>query len=152
MALLFSLSLSFHSLLCFQLVCSGPFFSARFPFFPLCPFCCFHFTPPSWMHPCSSLRSPPFLHFFSLAPHGMLSLGVQEGDVLKTLTDSQTQSSAAQSMQASSVQPSRASVDVWTCQDKGRRCSSGIFGLEVYNNTACLFIFVNGGCSSHGYT
>ncbi len=41
-------------------------------------------------HPLGCIHAPPFLHFFPLALHGMLSLGVQEGDVLKTLTDYNT--------------------------------------------------------------
>lgn len=87
-----SLSLSLSLALCASLYPVGLLwllFFARFLFFSICPFCCFHITPPSWMHPCSSLCSPPFLHF-SLAPHGMLSLGAQKGDVLKTLTGDKT--------------------------------------------------------------
>lgn len=82
-----SLLYSFHSLVHFLLSSwsSLALFFWRFLLFSLCPFCCFHFTPPSWMHPCSS-----FPTFFFLAPHGMLSLGVQEGDALKTLTDYNT--------------------------------------------------------------
>jgi len=60
----------------------------------------------------------------------MLSLGVQEGDVLKTLSGDKTQRDRA-------VHPSQRKhpVDpqVWTCQDKGRECSLGCFKLEVFS-------------------
>lgn len=141
-----------------QLLCSGSNF-ARFLF--TLSFLLFSFSP----HPLGCIHAPPsvlllFSIFSSLAPHGMLSLRVQEGDVLKTLTDNQTlrerKSSAAQSMQASSRQPSGASVDtqVWTCQDKGRQFWIGHFQQYCmsFHFVCRLFIFEKTMNKSNGYT
>ncbi len=62
-----------------QLVLSGPFLKVFYSFH-LVLFVVF-ISP----HPLGCISVPPFL-----APHGMLSLGVEEGGALKTLTDYNT--------------------------------------------------------------
>ncbi len=106
-----SLSYTLSTALCISFYPVGllwPFFEGFFLFI-LSFFCCFHFTPPSWMHPCSS-----FPAFFFPGSSWHADLGSAGGRCLKkrwqTITLSETHSSAAQSTQASSVQPSRASV------------------------------------------